>query len=46
MLNNNHGVAAFRQLPQNLDQLMDVGEMESRRRLVQQIDGLACPTLA
>lgn len=29
-----------------IDQLMDVGEMESRRRLVQQIDSLARPTLA
>ena len=42
MLDDNHCVAALRQLSQNLHQLMDICEMKSRSRLIQDVDRLAC----
>ena len=42
MFNDNDRIAAVRQSAQNFDQLMDIGKMQSRRRLIQNVNGLAC----
>ena len=41
MFNDNDRIAAVRQSAQNLDQLMDIGKMQSRRRLIQNVDRLS-----
>ena len=46
MFNDNDRIAAVRQSAQNLDQLMDIGKMQSRRRLIQNVDRLSRSSLA
>ena len=46
MFNDNDRIAAVRQSAQNLDQLMDIGKMQSRRRLIQNVDRLSGSSLA
>ena len=46
MFNDNDRIAAVRQSAQNLDQLMDIGKMQSRRRLIQNVDLLSGSSLA
>ena len=46
MFNDNDRIAAVRQSAQNFDQLMDIGKMQSRRRLIQNVDRLSGSSLA